>query len=40
MSIVGGSVVLEEHADRFAVVDAADGLGKYGRDVDHLELGT
>lgn len=32
--------MLEQHADGFTVVDAADGLAKDGRDVNDLELGA
>jgi hypothetical protein len=33
-------VVVEEHADGFAVVDTTDGLAKDGRDVQDVELGS
>ena len=32
------SVVLEQHTDRFPVVDAADGFGEDRRDVQYLQL--
>lgn len=33
-------VVLEKDTDRLAMVDTADGLGKYRRNIQNLELGA
>lgn len=34
------SVILKQNANRFTVMDATDGLGKYRRNIQHLKLRT